>query len=84
MSDPLRPQAAEAVRECRRAGISTVMITGDHKLTACAIAKEAGILTGRKRVVTGSELDEMTDAELAEQIGEIAVYARVTPPTSLG
>lgn len=83
MSDPLRPQAAEAVRECRRAGISTVMITGDHKLTACAIAKEAGILTGRKRVVTGSELDEMTDAELAEQIGEIAVYARVTPAHKL-
>lgn len=83
MSDPLRPQAAEAVRECRRAGISTVMITGDHKLTACAAAREAGILTASKRVVTGEELDAMSDEELSEKLSDIAVFARVTPEHKL-
>lgn len=83
LSDPLRPQAAEAVRECRRAGISTIMITGDHKLTACAIAREAGILTASKKVCTGRELDRMSDEELADKIGEIAVFARVTPAHKL-
>jgi Ca2+-transporting ATPase len=83
LSDPLRPQAAEAVRECRRAGISTVMITGDHKLTACAVAREAGILTAAKKAVTGRELDEMSDGELAERISQIAVFARVSPEHKL-
>lgn len=83
LSDPLRPQAAEAVRECRRAGISTIMITGDHKLTACAIAREAGILTASKKVCTGRELDRMSDGELADKIGDIAVFARVTPAHKL-
>ncbi|SDA15861.1 Ca2+-transporting ATPase [Ruminococcus sp. YE71] len=83
LEDPLRPQAAEAVRECRRAGIATVMITGDHKLTASAAAKQAGILTPSKRVVTGEELDRMTDEQLAEEIENIAVFARVTPAHKL-
>ena len=79
LSDPLRENAAEAVRECRRAGISTIMITGDHKLTACAIARQAGILTASKEVCTGAELDMMSDEELAEKIDSIAVFARVSP-----
>ena len=83
LSDPLRPNAAEAVRECRRAGISTIMITGDHKLTACAIAREAGILTSSKSVFTGRELDRMSDEKLAEEIGNAAVFARVTPAHKL-
>ena len=83
LADPLRPQAAEAVRECRRAGITTVMITGDHKLTASAAAREAGILTPSKKVVTGAELDRMTDEQLEDEISEIAVFARVTPAHKL-
>ncbi len=83
LSDPLRPQAAEAVRECRRAGITTIMITGDHILTACAAAREAGILTPSKRAVTGSELDKMSDERLRDEIGDIAVFARVTPAHKL-
>ncbi|MGN0632624.1 MAG: cation-translocating P-type ATPase [Oscillospiraceae bacterium] len=83
LSDPLRPQAAEAVLECRRAGITTVMITGDHKLTACAVAREAGILTSSKRAVTGEELDGVTDEQLADEISDIAVFARVTPAHKL-
>lgn len=83
LTDPLRPQAAEAVRECRRAGITPVMITGDHRLTAASIAKQAGILTPTKRICTGRELDRMSDDELAEHIDEIAVYARVSPAHKL-
>lgn len=83
LEDPLRPQAAEAVRECRRAGITPVMITGDHRLTAASIAKQAGILTPTKRICTGAELDRMTDEALYGQIDEIAVYARVSPAHKL-
>ncbi len=74
--DPARPEAIEAIAECATAGIGVKMITGDHASTAGAIAAELGI-TGR--VVTGAELEGMTDADLAEQIDEIGVCARVSP-----
>nr|MBI3614693.1 cation-translocating P-type ATPase [Nitrospirota bacterium] len=77
MKDPLRPEALVAVNACRQAGIRTVMITGDHKETAVAIARELGILNGHE-ALSGSELDRLTDAELAERVERIAVYARVS------
>lgn len=79
MIDPARPEAKEAIAQCRRAGILPVMITGDHKTTAMAIAKEIGILTPEMKAVTGTELAEMTDQELEENVDKIAVYARVAP-----
>ncbi len=79
MIDPPRLEAGEAVSACRRAGILPVMITGDHKLTASAIAQDLGILTEERRAVTGAELESMTDAELEAQVPQIAVYARVAP-----
>ncbi|MDH6363445.1 magnesium-transporting ATPase (P-type) [Enterococcus sp. PF1-24] len=63
----------------KKAGIKTVMITGDHVVTASAIAKELGILTDKKEAITGTELREMSDQELAERVTELSVYARVTP-----
>jgi Ca2+-transporting ATPase len=78
MKDPLRHEAIEAVARCRRAGIRTVMITGDHKDTAAAIARELGLLDEGGRALSGAELDAMTDHDLAGQAGRIAVYARVT------
>ena len=83
LEDPLRPQAAEAVRECRRAGITAVMITGDHRLTAAAAARAAGILTPEKNVLTGAELDRMSDEQLSECLDTTAVYARVSPAHKL-
>ena len=83
MSDPLRPEAKRAVRECAGAGIRTVMITGDHKLTACAAAREAGILKEGMSAVTGAELDKMTDERLDEILDSTAVYARVSPEHKL-
>ncbi len=74
--DPPRPEAIDAVRECRRAGISVRMITGDHPTTAAAIASELGIPGS---VVTGADLDALTDDELAGQIDQIGVCARVSP-----
>ncbi|MCZ7589901.1 MAG: cation-translocating P-type ATPase [Gaiella sp.] len=82
MIDPPRPEAKEAVATCVRAGISPVMITGDHPLTARAIAQELGLLTGG-RTVTGAELDGMDDASLDGAIEEIQVYARVSPEHKL-
>jgi len=79
MIDPPRPEAAEAVQKCHRAGITPVMITGDHALTASAIARELDILREGGRVVTGAELEQMTDEELFEQVESISVYARVSP-----
>lgn len=79
MIDPPRPEVKDAVKECDRAGITTVMITGDHKLTAEAIAKELGILHEGEEVVTGRELENMSDAELDERVKKIRVYARVSP-----
>jgi len=77
MRDPLRPEATTAVRACREAGIRTVMITGDHKDTAAAIAKELGILNGFESV-SGIELDRVAETELVDRVERIAVYARVS------
>ena len=79
MIDPPRPEVRDAVAQCRRAGIVPVMITGDHKITASAIAADLGILTEGKRAVTGAELSLLSDEELTHQVPEIAVYARVSP-----
>ncbi len=83
MIDPPRPEAKEAVAVCRRAGIKPVMITGDHVVTASAIAKELGIMLEGDRAITGSELDKMTDSELDEQVENISVYARVSPENKI-
>ena len=77
--DPPRPEAKEAVKICRRAGIRTVMITGDHITTATAIAKELGVLKGNEKAVTGAEIEKLTDEEFSNIIEDISVYARVTP-----
>ncbi len=79
MMDPPRKESKEAVESCKMAGITPVMITGDHKITASAIAKKIGILEGNKVAVEGSMIDELTDKELMEKVEDIAVYARVTP-----
>lgn len=78
LADAVRPTAAQAVDGVRAAGVSVVMVTGDHPSTAEGIAAELGILDGR-RVMTGSELDELDDEQLDALIGEISVFARVTP-----
>jgi Ca2+-transporting ATPase len=82
MIDPPRPEAAEAVQTCRDAGIRPVMITGDHPLTARAVASELGILTSG-RVATGPELDEMPPADFQRDLAEIEVFARVSPAHKL-
>ncbi|MFO0905889.1 MAG: cation-translocating P-type ATPase [Pirellulales bacterium] len=82
MIDPPRTEAKEAIQKCRRAGVKVVMITGDHPVTARAIARELGILT-TDRVVTGAELDGWSDAQLAEQVESIETYARVSPAHKL-
>ena len=79
MIDPPREEAKEAVKKCISAGIKPVMITGDHKITAMAIAKELGILKDGDEAVTGTELEEMTDDELVSRVKNISVYARVSP-----
>jgi len=83
MIDPPRPEAKEAVAVCRRAGIKPVMITGDHVVTASAIAKELGILLPGDKAITGSELDAMTDSELDACVENISVYARVSPENKI-
>ena len=82
MSDPPRPEAGRAIETCERAGIKTILITGDHALTAEAVARELGVLK-QGRVVTGAGLDAMSDEELQRQVGEIEVYARVSPAHKL-
>ncbi|KIO95281.1 Cation-transporting ATPase, E1-E2 family [Levilactobacillus brevis] len=77
--DPTRPEVIPAIREAKRAGIKPVMITGDHMVTASAIAKEIGLLTPGQLVMSGDELRTLSDADLAAQIEDIAVYARVSP-----
>lgn len=79
MIDPPRQEVKEAVRICRQAGIKPVMITGDHILTAKAIAKELGILTGQTEAITGEELSKMSDERLHKTISRFSVFARVTP-----
>lgn len=79
MIDPARPEAIKAVEQCRTAGIKPVMITGDHKITAVAIAKQIGIFQEGDIAITGSELEKLTDAELQQNVPLYAVYARVAP-----
>ncbi len=83
MIDPPRPEAKEAVRVCRQAGIKPVMITGDHVVTASAIARELGIMEDGDLAITGAELDEMSDGELDEKLRSISVYARVSPENKI-
>ena len=79
MIDPVRPEVVEAIRECRAAGIRPVMITGDHKDTAVAIAKQLGIITDASQALSGSQLDELDDEFYFENIENYSVYARVQP-----
>ncbi|MCR5143147.1 MAG: cation-translocating P-type ATPase [Ruminococcus sp.] len=79
MMDPPREESAQAVAECKSAGIKPVMITGDHLITASAIAKEIGILENFSEAVEGSELDKYSDEELLDFVKDKSVYARVTP-----
>ena len=79
MIDPPRPEVVDAIRECDTAGIHTVMITGDHVVTASAIAKELGILHEESEAITGADLAKLTDEELFKNIHHYRVYARVTP-----
>ncbi len=83
MIDPPRPEAKEAVATCRKAGIRPVMITGDHVVTASAIARELGILRENDKAITGAELDAMTDEQLATEVEHISVYARVSPENKI-
>ena len=79
MIDPPRIEAKKAVEKCKKAGIKTVMITGDHKITAVAIAKKLGILKDESEALTGTELEKMTDEELTKNVRKYSVYARVSP-----
>lgn len=79
MIDPPRPEARDAVELCRTAGIKPVMITGDHKLTAVAIAKELGMLQQEDEAISGSELNDIDDDEMVERVPHYSVYARVSP-----
>lgn len=83
MIDPPRVESAEAVKDCIMAGIKPIMITGDHKITASAIAKQIGILQDGDMAVTGLELDKMSDEELSEKLSHISVYARVSPENKI-
>ena len=79
MIDPPRPEAVQAVADAKRGGIRTIMITGDHKVTASAIARQLGIFRDGDEAVSGLELDQMTDADLDGRLEKISVYARVSP-----
>lgn len=83
MIDPPRPEAAEAVKVCRKAGIRPVMITGDHVVTASAIASQLGIMEAGDKAVTGAQLDDMTDSQLDQEVEHISVYARVSPENKI-
>ena len=79
MIDPARPEVKAAIEECRSAGITPIMITGDHKDTAVAIAKQLGIIEDASGAITGAQLDEISDEDFAERVTEFRVYARVQP-----
>ena len=79
MIDPVRPEVKAAIEECRSAGIRAVMITGDHKDTAVAIAKELGIIEDASQAITGAELDAISDEDICEFVQKYGVYARVQP-----
>jgi magnesium-transporting ATPase (P-type) len=83
MIDPPRPEAVRAVAACRRAGIAVKMITGDHRTTAAAIGRELGLLSPADEAMTGEELAGMSDAELAEAVRRMGVFARVAPEHKL-
>jgi Ca2+-transporting ATPase len=83
MIDPPREEAIKANKTCQKAGIKTVMITGDHKLTAVAVAKEVGIFKEGDLVLTGIELDKLSDTEFEQEVEKISVYARVSPEHKL-
>jgi Ca2+-transporting ATPase len=83
MIDPPREEAIKANKTCQKAGIRTVMITGDHKLTAVAVAKEVGIFREGDLVLTGVELDKLGDAEFGREVEKVSVYARVSPEHKL-
>jgi len=83
MIDPPREEAIKANKTCQKAGIKTVMITGDHKLTAVAVAKEVGIFKEGDLVLTGIDLDKLSDAEFEQEVEKVSVYARVSPEHKL-
>ena len=83
MIDPPRPEARDAVAVCREAGIKPIMITGDHVVTASAIAKDLGILQEGDRAITGVELDDMSEEELDDILESVSVYARVSPENKI-
>ncbi|MFZ2070159.1 MAG: HAD-IC family P-type ATPase [Halobacteriota archaeon] len=82
LADPPREEARDAIERCKKAGIKPIMITGDHKLTAMAIAEELGMFSGEK-VLTGAELEKMSEEELDEIVGNVGVYSRVSPEHKL-
>ena len=82
MIDPPRSEAIEAIEGCKRAGIKVVMITGDHAVTASAIARKLGI-NGKEKVLAGKEIEDMDDSELFEMVQSVSVYARVSPQHKL-
>src|SRR5699024_6474544 len=79
MIDAIRPEVKDAIEECRSAGIRPIMITGDHKDTADAIAKQLGIIIDASEAITGSQLNEISDSDLDKEIEKYSVYARVQP-----
>ncbi len=79
MVDPVRPEVIPAIQECRLAGIRPIMITGDHRDTAAAIARQLGMIESADEAITGAQLDDISDEQLAEDIGKYSVYARVQP-----
>lgn len=78
MIDPPREEVAESVKTCRQAGLRTIMITGDHKITALAIAKKLNIYQNSDLAISGSELDQMSDDELDQAVKKATVFARVS------
>lgn len=83
MIDPPRPEAIEAIKGCKKAGIRVVMITGDHAVTAKAIGEMLGISESKSKVLTGKELEKMSDEELFKKVKEVSIYARVSPEHKL-
>lgn len=83
MFDPLRPEAIEAIQKCFTSGIRPIMITGDHKTTALAVAKELKLADDDSMILTGNDLDNMSDSQLLKCIDQVSVYARVTPKHKL-
>lgn len=79
MIDPPRPEVKEAIKKCRESGIKTIMITGDHKDTAIAIAKDLGILKSENEAILGHKLDSISDSQFAKDVNKYTVYARVSP-----